>query len=101
MPVRRVRGCQPRNCLDVYVPRYRWLTEQGPRPVVIYVTGGCRPAPSLPVLPLKSPPPPLPHLAPDQPIPIRSVVSSGTGPFLPATPPQCEAPCSKGPSKAA
>eukprot|EP00873_Tetraselmis_striata_P002342 jgi/Tetstr1/422606/TSEL_013412.t1 len=25
-------GDKPRNCLDVYVPRYRWLTEQGPRP---------------------------------------------------------------------
>jgi len=33
-------GSEPRNCLDVYVPRLRWLTQKGPRPVVVYVTGG-------------------------------------------------------------
>ena len=33
-------GPHPRNFLDVYVPRLQWLTLEGPRPVVIYVTGG-------------------------------------------------------------
>mmetsp|Transcript_18243 Transcript_18243/g.51089 ORF Transcript_18243/g.51089 Transcript_18243/m.51089 type:complete len:386 (+) Transcript_18243:2-1159(+) len=33
-------GSKPRNTLDVYVPRLKWLTMEGPRPVVIYITGG-------------------------------------------------------------
>ncbi|KAK9798997.1 hypothetical protein WJX73_000658 [Symbiochloris irregularis] len=33
-------GPNPRNRLDLYVPRNHWRMESGPRPVVIYITGG-------------------------------------------------------------
>ena len=32
-------GTNPRNVLDIYLPRSRWR-KKGPCPVVIYVTGG-------------------------------------------------------------
>ncbi|KAK9817469.1 hypothetical protein WJX74_008566 [Apatococcus lobatus] len=33
-------GKQPRNRLDMYVPKHHWRQDNGLRPVVIYVTGG-------------------------------------------------------------
>ena len=32
-------GSNPRNRLDLYVPRHHWRLESGPRAVVIYITG--------------------------------------------------------------
>jgi prenylcysteine alpha-carboxyl methylesterase len=32
-------GTNPRNVLDIYLPRSRWR-KKGPCPVIIYVTGG-------------------------------------------------------------
>lgn len=32
-------GPNPRNRLDLYVPRNHWRMETGPRAVVIYITG--------------------------------------------------------------
>lgn len=32
-------GPKPRQRCDIYIPRNRWL-KQGPRPVVIFITGG-------------------------------------------------------------
>lgn len=32
-------GVNPRNRLDLYVPRNHWRMESGPRAVVIYITG--------------------------------------------------------------